>query len=141
MKPRMVALRLYLCLSGALSGLHLYLNPHIFTEADAGMRVLAALAFVTTCAIGALDTLINDVFSDRWRLEWAEGWRHHGYIVLAVANLAVIFVAISRGTESTHLARFALDAFMAVYVALRDVQIRFVEPRSRESYTHVDHHA
>ena len=92
---RMVGLRLYLCASGALSAHFAYSSPHIFSASDEHGRWLALLLFVTTCIVGALDTVINDVLSERWRLQWAKGCRNEGYIVLALANIALIFVAVN----------------------------------------------
>lgn len=136
----MVGLRLYVCASGLLSAHFAFISPHIFGPGDDSGRLLAMLLFVTTCAVGALDTIINDVLSERWTVQWAKGWRNEGYIALAIANLAMIFVAVSRGSEGEYLIRFGLDAAAAVYVAFRDVQLRFVQPR-KESRVHVDRHA
>lgn len=137
---RLVGLRLYVCASGILSAHFAYVSPHIFQLGDDSGRTWSALLMLTTCIIGVLDTIINDVLGERWQLQWAQGWRNEGYIVLAVANLAMIYVAVSRGSEGEYLLRFALDAVAAVYVAFRDVHLRFVQPR-KESRVHVDRHA
>lgn len=140
-KPRMIGLRIYLCLSGTLTAIAiLRLGAGVFAAEDFTAQAVAALLLLTICTLGVADTLVNDVFSDRWKLEWSKSWRHDGYVALAVANLALIFVAANRGVEGEFLFRFALDAAMAVYVAFRDIQLRYVEPR-QESRTHVDHHA
>jgi hypothetical protein len=131
----MVGLRLYVCLSSLLSSYLLYngyLSVGHVTVVDKLLAV-AALALVAT--IGLTDLLVNDLLSERWDAKSIKEFRHNGYATLAAANLALIYLAASRGTESALLIRLAIDGFMSLYVAIKDVQIRFVDPR-KESLTH-----
>lgn len=139
-KPRMVGLRVYLCLSGVLSAYSIVDSTQVFSSVDELGRYAAFALLLTVCLLGMFDAVVNDVLGERWQLQWAAGLRHDGYIALSIVNLALIFVAVSRGTEGTHLMRFALDAAVAVYVAFKDVQLRYIEPR-KESRPHADHHA
>lgn len=140
-KPRMIGLRIYLCTSGILSSAVLLQGgTNVFSVQDYTARGIAALLLLTVCVLGILDAFVNDVLSDCWRIEWSQSWRHDGYLALAVANLSLIFVAASRDAGGEYLLRFALDGVMATYVAFRDIQLRFLEPR-KESQKHADHRA
>lgn len=131
----MVGLRIYVCASSALSAYLVLGGGSIFPETDAAGRLAAFALLFAVAFLGVFDTIINDVLGHDWRLGFTLNWRQDGYIALAVANLAMIFVAASRGSEGAHLTRFALDAVMAIYVAMKDVQFRFIEPR-KEKHIH-----
>lgn len=137
---RMVGLRVYLCLSGMLSAYTVFESPHVFNGTDHTGRLAAFVVLLGVSLVGLFDTLINDVLGKRWVLQFTDSRRHNGYIVLAIVNLALIFVSVSQGTEGSFLLQFALDAAMATYVAIKDVQIRFIQPR-KENLSNADHSA
>ncbi len=138
---RMVGLRVYLCRSGMLSAYSVFDSPHVFAAADTTGRLAALLFMLAVSLLGLFDTFVNDVLSKRWQLRFTDARRHTGYVVFALANLALIFVAVSREAEGAFLLRFALDAAMATYVAFKDVQFRFIEPRKETLIHHADHGA
>ena len=138
---RMIGLRVYLCLSCVLSAYTVLESPHVFNGTDPVGRLAAFVILLTLALIGLSDTFINDVLGHRWCLHFTDARRHNGYIMLAIANLALIFVSVNRGTEGSFLLRFALDAAMAIYVAVKDVQLRFIQPRKENLIHHADSNA
>ena len=139
-KPaRMVALRMYLCASSALTAYSVVTTPNVFPSHEGVAQFVAFALLVTICMLGVFDTFVNDVLGPRWALEWSEHWRNHLYLCLSGINLCLIFVIVNRGVaEAADVARYSLDAGMAVYVALRDVQIRFIEPRKESKLQHAE---
>ena len=134
-EPRMVGLRLYVCVSSLLSAYLLlggYLTVGQVTIID---KIVSVCVLAAVAGVGLADVFFNDVLSERWDAKSIKEFLHNGYATLAAANLALSLLAASRGAESALLLRLALDGFMALYVAVKDVQIRFVKPR-KESLTH-----
>lgn len=133
--PRMVGLRMYVCLSSLLSAYLLFNGYLAVGEVPFLDKVVSVLFLACLAAVGLADLIVNDLLSGRWDAKSIKEFRHNGYATLAAANLALIFLAASRGMESALLLRPAIDGFMALYVAAKDVQLRFVDPR-KESLTH-----
>lgn len=138
---RMVGLRVYLCLSGLLSAFALWDSPHVFAATEDLGRLMACAALAFVSGMGLLDTLVNDILGSAWCLRYTDRRRHNGYIALAVVNLSLIFVAVNHHNLGMFLGHFILDAAMATYVAVRDVQIRFIQPRKETKTHHAEHSA
>lgn len=133
-EPRMVGLRVYLCVSGAVSATAGYVNQS--TESAYLWAFALLLGF---SLLGLADTVVNDILGNRWLMPSVEKRRHDGYLTLAAANLAFVFVAVRQDHESVALLRYVLDAAMCAYVAFNDVKLRFIDPK-KESQSHAHAH-
>lgn len=129
----MVGLRVYLCFSSSLSA-----ALALWNNSTDPLNLAAITLLLAFSLLGVADTVVNDVLSKRWRLPFTEKLRHDGYLTLAVVNLYFIFVAVSNNVVSADLLRYGLDAVVCVYVAFRDVKLRFIDPR-KEGLSHAEH--
>ncbi len=122
---------MYLCISGLLM---VFNSLHssacwVWTTGECRDYRIAYGLLAIICVIGMLDTFINDVLSDRWGVESLMNHRTSIYMTMAAINISFVYVATAQQVETDALLRNILDAAVAVYASVRDVQLRYVQPR------------
>lgn len=113
------ALKIYACLAALLTGweglsLHAWIAPDL----------LAFSALLGVATLGLLDTVINDVLPSAYSLGFTEKYRHLIFILLAGGQLSVLHAAVIADFSGFSGIRYALDASVAVLVAVLDLSLR-----------------
>jgi hypothetical protein len=131
------AIRLYFCCSTFVASIISITDPlslgwQLVTEvgwpADLVMYGLAGISF-----FGILDAVINDFLPDSYRFPVLRHYRDFGYMVMAAIYAAFVFMAVQRGHTSLLLVRYLVDMSACVYVAVCDVNYRYLMPRKRRA--------
>jgi hypothetical protein len=118
-------LRIYLCLRTLVVcivsiGIVDSLNGRLIDQAGQVGYDMVSLQVVCS-VIGLLDALINDIMPRRFHMNWARGYRHIGYIGLAIANCAYLLIMAKAGTMTLLALSYGVDAAFAVLVAVGTV--------------------
>lgn len=113
------ALKIYACLAALLTGweglsLHQGSAPDFF-----------AFSFLLgVAALGLMDAVINDLLPAEYALHFTEKYRHFIFILLAGGQLSVLHAAVITHYVGFGGIRYALDASVAVLVAVLDLSLR-----------------
>jgi hypothetical protein len=118
-------LRTYLCLRTLIvAAVSLFMEGSLngrFIEQGGTAAYTVVMLLVLCASVGLLDVLINDVLPAQYHMSWARGYRHIGYIGLAVGNTAFLLVMAKQDTVSLLALSYAVDATFASLVAVGTV--------------------
>ena len=113
------ALKIYACLAAFLTGwegLRTYSLPPL--------EFLAFTFLLGVAALGLIDAVINDLLPAEYALHFTEKYRHFIFILLAGGQLSVLHAAVVTHFVGFTGMRYALDASVAVLVAVLDLSLR-----------------
>jgi len=88
------------------------------------MILLGALALA-----GILDVIINDWLPSRFSLHCTHRHRHVVYMVLAIGQVGLVYVLVHDDDLKPVIARYALDAIMAVTIAGKGIKDHYKQSR------------
>jgi hypothetical protein len=123
--PAGIALRLYLCLSTLVVAFISLVSPQSlngqFIAAAGVWGYVVSWCLILFAFVGISDLVINDLLPSV--VEFPFAWRHRqlGYLGIALANVAFIFVMAKTNSLTWLAARYALDGSFCVWVSVMDV--------------------
>ncbi|MDP3228532.1 MAG: hypothetical protein Q8N13_11225 [Acidovorax sp.] len=114
--------RLYVSASVLVTGLIAAFDPDsqhrevLLSSGELPGSVALALLIAVALA-GIIDVAVNDWLPPQFDLPWTHRHRHVVYMVLAVGQVGLVFALVHGGDVRPVVARYALDAAMAVLIA------------------------
>jgi hypothetical protein len=103
-------------------------SQHREIMAQDGLGGLAAFTMLAAVAVlGLVDVLVNDWLPERFSVRWTHRHRHVVFMGLALSQCAMAFVEVRAEEVRPVVARYLLDAFVALLVACTGVYCHYWE--------------
>jgi MFS family permease len=96
-------------------------------QTDGAQGYVAMIVLGTLALFGVLDVVINDWFPDRIRWRFPHKHRHLIYMLMAMGMVGMTLAVAQMGAIAPFIARYLLDAFFSVYIAIKGVQSHYVQ--------------